>query len=75
MAFIVAFYPETTDGDDLELEEVQNAGNVIMKDVEGNSWDIFGEAAVSGPRKGQQLGQPKSFMGYWFAWAAQTRQP
>ena len=51
MAFIVAFYPETTDGDDLELKEVQNAGNVIMKDVEGNSWDIFGEA-VSGPREG-----------------------
>ena len=68
-AFMVAFYPETTDGHRLQFEAVQEGQNVIMKDIEGNQWDIFGQA-VTGPGKGQRLKQPRSFMGYWFAWAA-----
>lgn len=39
----------------------------ILKDNEGNVWDIFGKA-VSGPREGERLEYPKSFVaGYW-AW-------
>ncbi len=34
-----------------------------------NNWDIFGRA-VSGTRKGDRLKHTRSFMGYWFSFAA-----
>lgn len=43
--------------------------DVIMKDDEGNEWNIFGEAVV-GPRVGERLDNVTSFIGYWFSWAA-----
>ncbi len=42
---------------------------VIMKDQEGNQWDIFG-VAVDGPWKGRQLEVVNAGMGYWFAFSS-----
>lgn len=42
---------------------------VVMRDSEGNIWNIFGEA-VDGPRRGEQLKTPRSFIGFWFSWVA-----
>ena len=36
---------------------------------EGIKWNIFGEA-VEGARTGERLQQAKSFIAYWFGWAA-----
>ncbi|MDZ7691925.1 MAG: hypothetical protein U5K69_12490 [Balneolaceae bacterium] len=47
---------------------MQNNLPVIMKDQEGNRWDLFGYA-VEGPREGERLGPTSSYIGYWFAWA------
>lgn len=49
----------------LDFEAVQDSLPIIMKDEEGNRWDIFGRA-VSGPRKGVKLNLAKSYTGYWF---------
>ncbi|MEX2586022.1 MAG: DUF3179 domain-containing protein [Balneolaceae bacterium] len=63
--FATAFYrPED---EDLEFEAVQDQLPVIMKDSEGNRWDLFG-FAVEGPKKGQRLSAARSYTGYWFAW-------
>jgi hypothetical protein len=40
-----------------------------MVDNEGTKWNIFG-VGVSGPRAGQKLIPTRSFISYWFAWAA-----
>ncbi len=39
----------------------------ILYDNEGNRWDVFGRA-VDGPRQGQHLEEPVSFLAYWWAW-------
>ena len=67
--FIVSYYTKLDDGTTLEFQAVQNQLPVILKDNEGNSWDIFGQA-VEGIRLGQNLKPTKSFIAYWFAWAA-----
>lgn len=67
--FMVAFFRRTKDNSILEFEPVQDKKDIIMTDLEGNEWNIFGEA-VSGPREGQKLLQPISFIGYWFSWGA-----
>jgi len=72
--FMVAFNPEVSPGVVLEFTPIQDQGPVIMEDQEGSRWDIFGRA-VSGPRKGEQLDIPESFMGYWFAMAAFYPRP
>ena len=53
----------------LEFSAVQNELPIVMVDDESNRWDIFGEV-VEGPRAGESLEQAKSFISYWFAWAA-----
>jgi hypothetical protein len=67
--FIVAFEQRLNDGTLLEFEAVDDQGQVILTDNEGNNWNIFGKA-VSGPRTGQKLSKPLSYIAYWFAWAA-----
>ncbi len=67
--FMVAFFRTTKDNSILEFEPVQDKEDIVMTDHEGNEWNIFGEA-VSGPREGQRLIQPVSFIGYWFSWGA-----
>lgn len=55
--------------ENLNFEAVQNEFPVVMRDNEGNRWNLFGEA-VSGPRVGQKLPETRSFIGYWVAWGA-----
>lgn len=64
--FTVSFHRELEDGTILEFEPVLGALPIIMKDQEGNNWDLFGEA-VSGPRTGLKLKSPQSYTGYWFS--------
>ena len=52
----------------LEFSPVQGEGEIIMKDQDGNKYNVFGKI-VEGDRLGQQLALPPlAFMGYWFAW-------
>ena len=67
--FIVAFERTLADGTELSFEIAERRLPVLMKDNEGNEWDIFGQA-VSGSRQGEQLVTTNSYMGYWFSWAA-----
>jgi len=67
--FAVAYNRELDDGTLLEFTVVENELPIIMVDGEGNKWDIFG-VAVDGPRAGTVLEVTKSFISYWFAWAA-----
>jgi len=68
--FLVAYRASLKDGtrlDFLALSGDDLPG--IMTDQLGNTWDVLGQA-VSGPNTGEQLSRPKSYIGYWFAWAA-----
>ncbi len=64
--FIVSFElagEQTT----LDFEYIHNGtSELLVKDNEGNEWNIFGEA-ITGPRTGQFLGDSASFMGMWFS--------
>lgn len=64
--FGVSFSRTATQGEILEFEAVQNQLPVIMKDQNGNHYNVFG-VAVSGPDTGRQLQHFKSYNGYWFA--------
>ena len=67
--FGVAYNREMEDCTVLDFEAVQNKLPVVMRDNEGNEWDVFG-VAVSGARTGQQLQKTNSYIAYWFAWTA-----
>ena len=67
--FGVIFNRELEDCTVLDFVAVQAKLPVVMRDNEGNEWDIFG-TAVSGARKGQQLQKTNSYIAYWFAWTA-----
>jgi len=67
--YIVSYYNKLSDGTNLSFTVVQDKLPIVLTDNEGNSWDIFGEA-VGGARLGQRLKPTKSFIAYWFAWAA-----
>lgn len=66
--FAISYRRELSDGTELQFEAIQDSFPVIMKDREGNYWDIFGYA-VGGPRQGNRLIETKSYSGYWFAFA------
>lgn len=64
-----AIYDRTmSDGTILNFTPIDGQLPNVMRDDEGNVWDIFGDA-VSGPRAGQQLGRTNSYIAMWFAWA------
>ena len=67
--FGVVFNRELEDCTVLEFEAIQGRLPVVMRDNEGNEWDIFG-TAVSGERTGQQLQKTNSYVAYWYAWTA-----
>lgn len=67
--FMIVFNRSLEDGTVLEFEPVQNAGAVVLKDNEGNTWDVFGEA-IDGNRAGTKLSPTSSFVGFWMAWGA-----
>jgi hypothetical protein len=50
----------------LQFNYVFKDTELLLKDNEGNEWNVFGEA-ISGPRVGQFLKPSDSFMGYWFS--------
>ncbi len=51
----------------LNFEYAHNGSSeILVSDNEGNEWNVFGEA-ISGPKKGQFLGNSASFMGFWFS--------
>ncbi|MEM7368769.1 MAG: DUF3179 domain-containing (seleno)protein [Bacteroidota bacterium] len=68
--YIVSYGRELSDGTLLSFtSECCDDLSVMMKDQEGNRWNIFGEA-VSGPRQGSSLPRIDSYIGYWFSFAA-----
>lgn len=65
--FVVAYQTDRTF--ELSAYDLDN-GRIVLKDQEtGSEWNIFGEA-VSGQLTGEKLGIGKSFVSFWFAWAA-----
>jgi hypothetical protein len=67
--FMVAYNRELNDGTMLDFQAIQDGGEAIMSDEEGNEWNVFGEA-IGGPRSGQKLIKTNAFIGYWMAWGA-----
>ena len=67
--FAVSFLRDPGDGTLLSFSAIQDKYPIVMTDTEGNMWDVFGKA-VSGPRHGTQLQHTRSFIGYWFSFAA-----
>ncbi len=63
--FIVSFNREL-EGELHNFTAVQDELPVIMKDDDGNKWDIFG-FATTGPDLGKRLTPTQSLMGYWFS--------
>ena len=61
--FMVSFEIE-----DQELT-IEQSGETIFKDQKGNLYNIFGEV-IEGPDSGSSLIPTRSFIGYWFSWAA-----
>ncbi len=66
--FMIAFNRKTADGTLLDFQVVQRNFPAVMKDNEGNNWNIEGRA-IEGPREGEQLVSVNSYIGFWFAWA------
>ncbi len=66
---IVAFNSRLADGTKLEFQFIENKLPALLRDKQGNVWDVFGRA-IEGPRKGQTLQPVQQMMGYWFAFAA-----
>ncbi|MGE0588677.1 MAG: DUF3179 domain-containing protein [Cyclobacteriaceae bacterium] len=68
--FLMAFDVSGSDIASLTFEVEKSSGaSIILKDNEGDLWDVFGEA-VDGPRKGTKLKSVNSYIGYWFSWGA-----
>ena len=62
--FFVSFFK-----DDTKSLELSHADDSILKDLDGNHYNIFGEV-ISGPNLGSKLRPTNSYVGYWFAVAA-----
>ena len=69
--FLIAYESRLQDGTLLQFAPVTEGDDpsVVMEDMEGNRWNIFGEL-ISGPRQLGQLKPVDSYIGYWFAWGA-----
>jgi len=69
--FLVAYKNQLQEGNkgNFQLEPLQDQLPLVMKDQQGNRWNIFGEA-VAGPEKGEKLQRANAFIGYWFAWSS-----
>ncbi len=62
--FVTSYYAK----DDLTFSLLDESNfPVILSDDEGNKWNIFGYA-VEGPRKGEQLKSPRSYVAQYWAW-------
>lgn len=67
--FAAAYKRKLDDGTTLEFTFTQGELPLVMMDNEGTKWNIFGEG-IDGPRAGESLLQARTFISYWFAWAA-----
>ena len=67
--FAVAFEAHLNGNSDIEFKSEREDWEIILKDDLGNKYNIFGEV-VSGPNKGESLNRVRSYIAYWFAWAA-----
>lgn len=67
--FAVSFIRDPGNGTLPVYTAVQDQYPVVMTDEDGNMWDVMG-TAVSGPLQGTQLKHARSFIGYWFSFAA-----
>ncbi|MDR9419127.1 DUF3179 domain-containing protein [Gracilimonas sp.] len=72
--FVVAYKIQSESTKELKFEPVQNELPIILKDNEGNKWDVFGEA-VEGPLKGVRLKPARSYSGYWYAFRDMFDRP
>lgn len=66
---ITVFDRTLTDGTLLAFTLENTTGTNVLRDQEGNVWDLHGRA-VSGPRAGEKLKAPDAMIGYWFSWGA-----
>ncbi len=66
--YLVAHESSLSDGTKLTFQ-VSDEQGIIATDQLGNKWDIFGYAVV-GPNQGEQLLPTRSYIGYFFSWAA-----
>ncbi|MEM1357819.1 MAG: DUF3179 domain-containing protein [Bacteroidota bacterium] len=66
---ITVFDRTLEDGTLLEFTLENTTGTNVLRDQEGNVWDLLGRA-VSGPRVGEKLRAPDAMIGYWFSWGA-----
>lgn len=62
--FAAAYYLGDLAGNNFQYV---NEGEVVLRDDNGNGWNIFGQA-IEGPLTGQNLAPTKSYIGFWFAW-------
>ena len=65
--FIVSFF--TDNNSTISYSAIQNEYPLVLMDSRGNKFDVFG-IATEGPEKFKILTPTKSFIGYWFSWAA-----
>jgi hypothetical protein len=56
-----------SDGTVLDLALVGAADPWLLKDQEGNQWNLFGKA-IAGPREGESLEPIPQMIGFWFSW-------
>lgn len=61
------FISSYINNENLNFIAIQDQFPIVMKDENDNIWNVFG-VAVSGPRKGEQLKSPASFVASWWAW-------
>lgn len=67
--FAVAYKRLAEDGTVLHFQPEYDQGSIVMKDSSGTKWNLLGRA-VSGPLAGEELPVTRSYIAYWFAWAA-----
>ena len=67
--FATIYSAKTQDGTLQVFEALQDQLPAIMRDQEGNLWDVFGRA-IAGSRSGEELAKTESYTAYWYAWAA-----
>lgn len=68
-----AFSTTASDGTRFQFERLAGAFPTVMRDQEGNEWNIYG-VATKGPRLGQQLRVMNGMMGFWFSFAAMYQE-
>ena len=64
---LITAYKSNLEGAIYEFTAIQGERELVMRDAEGTTWNLFGEG-VEGPGTGKQLRALEAINGYWFAW-------